>query len=55
MCIPSLCIDYCQGMTNNQISWNSIIAEKKLLRVNDEIILSDEFTADEMLSIQYKM
>ena len=55
MCIPSLCVDYCQGMIGNQTSWNSIIADKKLLRVNDEIILSDEFTADEMLSIQYKM
>ena len=55
MCIPSLCVDYCQGMIGNQTSWNSIIADKKLLRVNDEIILIDEFTADEMLNIQYKM
>jgi hypothetical protein len=55
MYLPSFFVDYCQGLIGNQISWNNVITEKKLFHVNDEVILSDEFTADEMLDIQYKM
>ena len=55
MYIPSFCIDSCQLRNGNQTSWNKLIVDKKLLRINDEIILSTEFTPDEMLEIQYKM
>lgn len=55
MFIPSFFVDCCQGLIGNQTSWNNVIAEKKRLRINDEVILSEEFTADEMLDIQYKM
>jgi hypothetical protein len=47
--IPGLFLDCCQSAIGNETSQNMIIFEKKLLKVNDEIVISNEFTTDELL------
>ena len=52
--IPRCFIDCCQEAVDNSTSLNMIMIENKLLHVNDEIILSKDFNADELFDIQYK-
>jgi hypothetical protein len=52
--IPSFFVDCCQAAINNDTSLNMIMLEKKLLHVNDEVIISNEFTAEELFEIQYR-
>ena len=52
--IPGCFIDCCQEAVDNSTSLNMIMIENKLLHVNDEIILSKDFNADELFDMQYK-
>jgi len=52
--VPSLLADCCQGAIGNTTSLNMLMLEKKILRVNDEVIISNELTVDEVFGIQYK-
>lgn len=50
--IPGCFIDCCQEAVDNSTSLNMIMIENKLLHVNDEIIISKDFNADELFDIQ---
>jgi len=52
--IPSLFVDCCQGLIGNTKSHNMLIVEKKMLRINDEVVISDEFNIAEIIDIQYR-
>lgn len=52
--IPSLMVDCCQSAIGNTTSQNMLILEKKMLKVNDEVIISNDFNVDEIFDVQYR-
>lgn len=52
--LPSLFVDCCQASIGNTISHNMMMVEKKMLHINDDVVISNEFTISEIIDIQYR-